>query len=432
MLLLFDISRWQIIDDYDLLAQRTDGGFIKATEGVFKDNRFLTHWSETKKAGVKRGAYHFWQPGLDSKQQARFFYDTVLSSGDLGELLPALDIERPGRGIDVRTCIEEIERLFGRTPLIYTSAYSWGDDRLSGDKTWGRTYPLWIANYITNDFNPDTKEIDLLHWSEDLIDRHVKPYIKPNKPYLPPTWKNDGWKIWQVYQIGDGRDWGTRWPDSKQIDLDVFDGTLEELLELSGATAEQIEGITTATQETFTVTSPEASDALLDKLKQAGITPNVRIDIHKADYDLAAVEVLMAKLKESGITPEVHVYSQEASSGASQPGSTTTQPDSPVGTKTEKSEDHFSVEVTEVKTVLQKIKARDKVGKPIFIPREPRVILRKGTRVSVSATHKESDKDKGDGIIHATGNHEYYCVTGYPGDSNPTGLFIKGIDVKRV
>src|SRR3990170_5245777 len=277
MLLLFDISYAQIIDDYNLLALRTNGGFIKASQGIAPDPRFATHWAGTKKAGILRGAYHFWLSGLDPRQQARLFFDTLQKTGDFGELPPVLDIERSGNAKEVRACVEEIERLFNRTPLIYTSAYAWGDDRLKGDKNWASKYPLWVANYITNDLDPDQKGTELLNWREDFVDRHVKPHIKSDRPYLPLTWRKPGWKIWQVYQIGYGPDWGTRWPDSKQFDLDVFDGTAEQLLALDGSPADKIKEILEKTKREPSIPDKRKSVSVVSTLSKSGITPDIQL-----------------------------------------------------------------------------------------------------------------------------------------------------------
>ena len=81
MLLLFDISKWNVFADYKLLAQRSIGGFIKASEGVWPDRLFKTHWTETKKVGLLRGAYHFWRPDRTPKEQAERLFATVNETG---------------------------------------------------------------------------------------------------------------------------------------------------------------------------------------------------------------------------------------------------------------------------------------------------------------------------------------------------------------
>ena len=211
MLLLFDISKWNVFADYKLLAQRSIGGFIKASEGVWPDRLFKTHWTETKKVGLLRGAYHFWRPDRTPKEQAERLFATVNETGDRGELPPVLDVELKGSASDILACLKEIERLFGKVPIVYTRAGLWD---LLGSTTWAAKYPLWVAHYQVED----------IRWSDTLLNA-----LAQRKPILPAAWKNAGWKLWQFSQKGHGPDWGTKFPDSKAIDLNMFPGTVEEL-----------------------------------------------------------------------------------------------------------------------------------------------------------------------------------------------------------
>jgi hypothetical protein len=90
------------------------------------------------------------------------------------------------------------------------------------------------------------------------------------------------------------------------------------------------------------------------------------------------------------------------------------------------------VEVSGEKALLHIFTTRDKAGKPIMQIREPRIRLEQGSRLSVSATRTESQKDKGEGIIHATGNIEFYYVIDQPANGEASGLYIKAADVKKV
>jgi hypothetical protein len=90
------------------------------------------------------------------------------------------------------------------------------------------------------------------------------------------------------------------------------------------------------------------------------------------------------------------------------------------------------VEVSGEKALLHIFNTRDKAGKPIMQIREPRIRLEPGHRLSVSATRSESNKDKGDGVIHATGNIEFYFILDQPSNGEAGGLYIKAVDVKLV
>ena len=68
--------------------------FIKATERTSTiDRRFESNWSNAGKAGILKGAYHFYRSQYSARQQAAFFHQVVSRSGDLGDL-PAHHLHR--------------------------------------------------------------------------------------------------------------------------------------------------------------------------------------------------------------------------------------------------------------------------------------------------------------------------------------------------
>jgi hypothetical protein len=68
-------------------------------------------------------------------------------------------------------------------------------------------------------------------------------------------------------------------------------------------------------------------------------------------------------------------------------------------------------------------------GVPVMGPHEPRIALPNGTRLRVSKTHKESDKDKGDGVIFG-GKKRYYKIMEDAENGKAAGKFVKKEDVK--
>lgn len=146
-----DVSYWQ-----SSVAWATVSGkqakfvFIRALYGLTVDSKFVTHWINSKVEGVKRGAYLYYLDNLDPKAQAKKLYDTLLATGDLGELPPVLDIEGINNATltasKIKLCAEEITKLFGKKCIIYTGFYVWRDE-VTGDKTWAIAYKLWIAGY---------------------------------------------------------------------------------------------------------------------------------------------------------------------------------------------------------------------------------------------------------------------------------------------
>lgn len=150
-----DVSHHQESIDWDQLRNAKIGDhpvcfvIIKATEGTtlfdenFNDN---FHWA--RRNDLIRGAYHFYIPDKNIKGQAKFFLHQVhLLEGDLP---PILDIEKRGDKPlrefqkDVLTWLNEVERVYGVPPIIYTGK-SFKEKYLSSPDF--DRYPLWIAHY---------------------------------------------------------------------------------------------------------------------------------------------------------------------------------------------------------------------------------------------------------------------------------------------
>lgn len=153
-----DVSRYQSTIDWDdvkaMQVKNIQIGFcfIKATEGIQTiDGRYRRNWFEARKAGLPRGAYHFFNAGKSGKAQAQNFIQAVqLSPGDLP---PVLDVEQLGRTPvnvlqqRVGEWLNAIEAEFGVKPIIYTNA-DFYKNNLAGKFD---DYPLWVAHYLVKD-----------------------------------------------------------------------------------------------------------------------------------------------------------------------------------------------------------------------------------------------------------------------------------------
>lgn len=128
--------------------------FMKATEGTsLKDECFKRHWENAGKAGIRRGAYHFFLSSKSAEQQARHFISTVGELTD-DDLPPVLDIETIHKGCSEKTLNEKalkwlqtVENHYGIRPIVYSSA-SFINDILSNEIT--DRYPIWVAHYETD------------------------------------------------------------------------------------------------------------------------------------------------------------------------------------------------------------------------------------------------------------------------------------------
>lgn len=198
-----DISHWN--GDVDFAKMKAAGAsfvIIKASQSGWEDMHFRRYWKAAKEAGLLRGAYHYldWtRPVLD---QAHFFVSVLMD--DPGELPPVLDFEER-HNIPARNPAWSAATIFLKTvelalkvkPMLYSSPGFLAEygPTAGGEQPW----PLWIAHYGVA------------------------------TPTLPIGWKR--WEFWQYTAKGDGKLYGC---ESKNVDLNYFNGTVEELLQKYG------------------------------------------------------------------------------------------------------------------------------------------------------------------------------------------------------
>jgi len=148
-----DVSHYQAKVNWDSIAsQNINFAFVKATEGeTHVDSLFLKNWSEIKRVGMKRGAYHFFRPKISaSKQASNFIKHVQLKEGDLP---PVLDVEVSDGVSDealltsVQVWVEAVENHYGVRPIIYTNLKFF--NRIVEDNF--DNYPIWIARYNTRE-----------------------------------------------------------------------------------------------------------------------------------------------------------------------------------------------------------------------------------------------------------------------------------------
>ncbi|WP_418696585.1 glycoside hydrolase family 25 protein [Bacteroides sp.] len=195
-----DISHYQGTIDWEKLAYDKNPRFplhfifLKATEGGdHGDDTFEHNFDQARKYGFIRGAYHYFLPRTDAGRQADFFIRTVkLSKGDLP---PVLDVETTGKKSPqelkaaVKTWLDKVEAHYGVKPILYTS-YKFKMRYLS-DSIFN-AYPYWIAHYYVDSVKYEGK-----------------------------------WHFWQHTDVG------TVPGIKEEVDLNVFNGTLEELQALT-------------------------------------------------------------------------------------------------------------------------------------------------------------------------------------------------------
>lgn len=208
-----DVSYWNAgIDWPKVRAAGQRYVFAKATEAdYYADPTFDDNWRGAKAAGLLRGAYHFFRANVDARKQANKFIDYVRSMNDDGELPPVLDLETHDNQVKdkiisrAKTWLDLVEEAFHRKPIIYSGKFFLQDhfsEAGGGPPAWAKDHPLWLAQYPNQ-------------------------YAPGMLPTLPRGWFR--WTFWQYSEKG--RVNGI----NANVDLNLFNGSLQALYEFAGA-----------------------------------------------------------------------------------------------------------------------------------------------------------------------------------------------------
>ncbi|MGW8566332.1 GH25 family lysozyme [Isoptericola sp. NPDC055881] len=197
-----DVSAYQGEIDWPTLAgQDIDFAFIKATEGSsHEDERFAASWAAARDTDLLVGAYHFLSFESTGADQAAHMIDVV--PAESGTLPPVVDVEYYGdfashppevsklRGI-LDPMLDALEDHYGVPPIIYTT------EQIRSEYLGGAydRYPLWIRSVATS---PDVPRRD-----------------------------------WEFWQYSDHDTLPGYAGDEQYIDMNVFDGTLDDLRALT-------------------------------------------------------------------------------------------------------------------------------------------------------------------------------------------------------
>jgi GH25 family lysozyme M1 (1,4-beta-N-acetylmuramidase) len=188
-----DVSYYQ--GDIDWPTVKAAGmvfAFIRVSDGDdFLDPKFASNWSGANSAGVVRGTYQFFRPEQDATAQANLLLSNM-GALQPGDLPPTLDVEVvDGESYStiangISTWVSVVEQATGTTPIVYTSPGFWVELGEGSQDT-----SLWVANWGVS------------------------------SPELPSSWSN--WTFWQY------ADNGTVAGISGAVDMDTFNGTVDEL-----------------------------------------------------------------------------------------------------------------------------------------------------------------------------------------------------------
>jgi len=148
----------------DWAAVRGDGirfAMIKATQGTYDtQSTFASNWAHSRAAGVRHGAYHFFDPTEDGAAQAGYFLsalgapaaddlpvmlDVECPDGDADCLDPGRSGQAPASDIRARllSFLATVEQATGKRPIVYTFASYFAQSGV--DPTGLEVYPLFVA-----------------------------------------------------------------------------------------------------------------------------------------------------------------------------------------------------------------------------------------------------------------------------------------------
>jgi len=176
-----DVSKWQQTIDWSKVAGAgMRFAIARATKGQhYTDPTFQTNVDGARAEGIAVGAYHRATPSgganantTDARAEADHYLD--VASPDVGDLIPALDIEEtgglgpPDLVVWVKAWVTRVTNRLGVKPMLYASPNFWTVNM--GNSTWfaDHGYRLWLA-----------------HWNV-------------SSPTVPANgWQGRGWTFWQ-------------------------------------------------------------------------------------------------------------------------------------------------------------------------------------------------------------------------------------------
>lgn len=136
-----DVSFWQGLIDWDILSVAVDCVYIRATEGLARDDLLGRNINGSDRTKTPRGFYHAFNWGRSLEEQINNFKITV--GGLRQELRPALDLEKYKPPMDPKQVIYSFWDAFPDLVLYTNPSFIKG--YLSKLKL--PAPPLWIANY---------------------------------------------------------------------------------------------------------------------------------------------------------------------------------------------------------------------------------------------------------------------------------------------
>lgn len=199
--------------------------FIKVSEGMFIDALFMRQWAAAR-GKVLRSAYHFFRPSVDPRLSAMKTVEYLRRENDLGELPLAFDLEDDDGMSNVldraKSWLSWYEAITGIRPIIYSSP-GFLNKVKAASYPFLANYKLWLSSWPFDVMEPDAAR-------EKRIADVISGAYVPSWPSAPAPFRRASFWQWTAQGKPEqvpGYYTGSR--GKKEIDLNFYNGTLEEL-----------------------------------------------------------------------------------------------------------------------------------------------------------------------------------------------------------
>lgn len=162
-----DVSHHQGAINWDMVATDVNASYvyIKGTESASHvDDEYDRNIREARRLGIPVGTYHFFSPKASGLVQ----FENFSSNFDIKmqDLIPVVDVEHRGKvslghfHSQLKILLEEIERVYGVRPIIYTGV-NFYNKFLSGKY---KKYKFFIARYHTDEQPELCDDVPIVLW----------------------------------------------------------------------------------------------------------------------------------------------------------------------------------------------------------------------------------------------------------------------------
>jgi GH25 family lysozyme M1 (1,4-beta-N-acetylmuramidase) len=173
-----DVSSYQSSINWAQVAQTKAFAYTRVADGAaYLDPTFVGNYTAIKSAGLKAGAYFFFEPAQDPGLQADHFVNQLVKAGlASGDLLPMFVVETSGGqtsqviSANLQTAIDDVYSALAERPGIATGSTIWDGQLGLTDTASFAGYPLWVEQ-----------------WTNAC-------------PTPPADWSN--WVLWQYSDLG--------------------------------------------------------------------------------------------------------------------------------------------------------------------------------------------------------------------------------------